>query len=74
MPQPAQWGMLRPWPPRSPVPLLTPYQASGEKREGAFYLWTRAEVEATLGNKQLAEVFCHHYYIKDNGNTDLSPM
>lgn len=37
-----------------------------EHAEGAFYVWTQAEIEAALGAD--AEVFNHHYGVKPSGN------
>ena len=44
---------------------------AGTKKEGAFYLWTDEEVKEALG--QHAPMFIAHYYIKPQGNADLSP-
>lgn len=44
---------------------------AGTKKEGAFYLWTEAEVKEVL--RQHAPMFMAHYYIKAEGNADLSP-
>lgn len=44
---------------------------AGTKKEGAFYLWTEEEVKEVLG--QHALMFIAHYYIKAQGNADLSP-
>ena len=44
---------------------------AGTKKEGAFYLWTEEEVKEVLG--QHAPMFITHYYIKPQGNADLSP-
>ncbi|XP_061411869.1 spermatogenesis-associated protein 20 isoform X2 [Lethenteron reissneri] len=49
---------------------------SGEKREGAFYVWTAAELRAILcdpvpgyaDGTMLADVFMHHYGTQDAGN------
>jgi hypothetical protein len=38
-----------------------------EKAEGAFYLWTQAEIEALLG-QPAAEWFCYRYGVEPNGN------
>ena len=43
----------------------------GKKSEGAFYVWTAEEVQEVLG--QRAELFMAHYYVKPNGNVDLTP-
>ena len=61
--------------------------ASGEgagHAEGAFYVWTRAEIAAALGGAEAvtgggtrptgvsaeAEFFCGHFGVKENGNVD----
>ncbi|KAF4085098.1 hypothetical protein AMELA_G00113460 [Ameiurus melas] len=53
-----------------------PMAESSEKREGAFCVWTAAEIrdllsntvaEATGGATQ-ADIFMHHYGVKDQGN------
>ena len=38
----------------------------GGKAEGAFYVWTRKELDAALGTA--AEVFNYHYGVQPNGN------
>jgi uncharacterized protein YyaL (SSP411 family) len=43
-----------------------PGSAEHTKREGAFYVWTRDEVDAALGPS--AEVFNFHYAVKAEGN------
>ncbi|KAG8054003.1 hypothetical protein GUJ93_ZPchr0001g29937 [Zizania palustris] len=48
------------------------YEGAPRKREGAFYVWTRKEIEDILGEN--AELFKNHYYIKSSGNCDLSRM
>ncbi len=42
-----------------------------EKREGAFYLWTKAEIDAVLGEG--AEAFCRHYHVQERGNVFNDP-
>ena len=44
----------------------------GKKTEGAFYLWTSKEVDEVLGPD--AALFKAHYYVKPEGNADLSRM
>lgn len=47
-----------------------------EKREGAFCVWTASEVrellpdvvEGAAGNATLADIFMHHYGVKEQGN------
>ena len=43
----------------------------GEKREGAFYLWTQQEVEALLGDD--ASVFARRYGVEAAGNAVQDP-
>ncbi len=43
-----------------------------EKREGAFYVWSRAEIEAVLGARD-ADIFCRRYGVKDGGNVEEDP-
>ena len=44
---------------------------AGTKKEGAFYMWTSEEIKEVLGGD--APVFISHYYVKDEGNADLTP-
>ncbi|MFL6569177.1 MAG: thioredoxin domain-containing protein [Chthoniobacterales bacterium] len=37
-----------------------------EHGEGAFYVWTQAEIERVLGDD--AAIFCSHYGVEENGN------
>jgi uncharacterized protein YyaL (SSP411 family) len=41
---------------------------SGEREEGAFYVWTPPEVEAAVEDEQDAELFCEHYGVTEAGN------
>ncbi len=43
-----------------------------EKREGAFYVWSRAEIEETLGPRD-ADIFCERYGVKAGGNVEEDP-
>lgn len=53
-----------------------PAAESSEKREGAFCVWTAAEVrellsdtvEEATGGATRADIFMHHYGVKDQGN------
>ncbi|MCJ8738530.1 hypothetical protein PDJAM_G00036840 [Pangasius djambal] len=53
-----------------------PTAESSEKREGAFCVWTAAEirellsntVEEATGGATQADIFMHHYGVKDQGN------
>jgi len=38
----------------------------GGKSEGAFYIWSKQEVDAALGSS--AEIFNYHYHVQPNGN------
>ena len=42
------------------------------KTEGAFYLWTEAEVDALLGDD--AEIVRRHYGIEEHGNAPQDPL
>jgi len=42
------------------------------KREGAFYLWTRTEIESQLV-RPAAEWLCHYYGVGDGGNVREDP-
>ncbi|AOS43869.1 hypothetical protein Verru16b_00927 [Lacunisphaera limnophila] len=50
-------------------------QGSSDKKaahaEGAFYVWTKAEIETVLGTD--AEFFCGHYDVKPDGNVASDP-
>jgi uncharacterized protein YyaL (SSP411 family) len=41
--------------------------SGGGHAEGAFYVWTRAEIGEVLGPDE-AEIFCRHYGVEENGN------
>ncbi len=43
-----------------------------EHAEGAFYVWTKEEIDAVLGAD--AEFFCTHFGIKAGGNVDQDPQ
>jgi len=43
-----------------------------EKREGAFYVWSREEIAETLGPRD-AEIFCDRYGVQPGGNVDEDP-
>ncbi len=45
---------------------------SGEKKEGAFYIWDAAEINTVL-DAQEAEIFNHYFGIEKNGNAQLDP-
>ncbi|AGB37363.1 thioredoxin domain-containing protein [Natronococcus occultus] len=42
--------------------------ATGEREEGAFFVWTPAEVREVLGDETDAELFCARYDITESGN------
>ena len=41
--------------------------------EGAFYLWTKAEIERNLESDS-AKIFCHHYGVDEHGNALSDPL
>ncbi|HVZ66120.1 MAG TPA: thioredoxin domain-containing protein [Lacunisphaera sp.] len=43
-----------------------------EHAEGAFYVWTKAEIEQVLGGD--AAFFCAHFGVKDGGNVAQDPQ
>jgi uncharacterized protein len=43
-----------------------------DKREGAFYVWGREEIEQTLGPRD-AEMFCQRYGVLSGGNVEEDP-
>jgi len=43
-----------------------------EKREGAFYVWSKEEIEDTLGPRD-AQIFCERYGVMAGGNVDEDP-
>jgi uncharacterized protein YyaL (SSP411 family) len=45
----------------------------GHSREGAFYVWTRQEIEEVLGT-ELTEAFSRRYGVKQNGNVEHDPQ
>ena len=46
---------------------------AGRKTEGAYYVWTAQEVDEVLGaDTERERAFKQHYYVKANGNVDLS--
>ncbi|KZT55456.1 DUF255-domain-containing protein [Calocera cornea HHB12733] len=47
------------------------YEKEGDpvKKEGAFYVWTIAQINALLGEEDGA-VFCQHFGVKDEGNVE----
>ena len=47
---------------------------AGKKSEGAYYVWTAQEIDEVLGPAtERGQAFKRHYYVKANGNVDLSP-
>ncbi|EJT98763.1 hypothetical protein DACRYDRAFT_110659 [Dacryopinax primogenitus] len=48
------------------------YEEEGDtiKKEGAFYVWTRAQITAALGEKD-GDAFCDHFGVKEEGNVGL---
>lgn len=47
-------------------------EADGGKREGAFYVWSREEIEQTLGRRD-AEIFCTRFGVEAAGNVEEDP-
>ena len=53
-----------------------PVAGDEQKKEGAFCVWTHKEVTTLLSQqefgscKNVAELFCAYYGIKENGNVD----
>lgn len=52
-----------------------PTKSSGEKKEGAFYVWTYDEINGLLSKEvadkkglKLSDVFCFHFTVKPKGN------
>ena len=46
---------------------------AGKKSEGAYYVWLAEEVDEVLGaDSERGRAFKRHYYVKANGNMDLS--
>jgi len=43
-----------------------------EQREGAFYVWTRAEIDAALAGPD-SEMFCFRFGVEENGNVEEDP-
>ncbi|KZT25472.1 hypothetical protein NEOLEDRAFT_1133418 [Neolentinus lepideus HHB14362 ss-1] len=50
------------------LPTLT----STKKEEGAFWVWTAAEIDKILGEQRASDIFKFHFSVKDNGNVDPS--
>lgn len=46
--------------------------SGGEKKEGAFYLWSRSEIERILSADE-AKIFCAYYSIGKEGNVPNDP-
>ena len=47
---------------------LEPHQGGeAHKKEGAFYVWSKKEIETVLGKKD-AEIFSDHFNVKESGN------
>ena len=47
--------------------------ASGEKHEGAFFIWSFQELAAALTSDEL-QTFTHHYGVKEKGNVEHDPF
>jgi uncharacterized protein YyaL (SSP411 family) len=48
-------------------------EGKGRKEEGAFYLWTKPEIERLLGS-DAAPVFNYYFGVEDTGNAPSDPM
>lgn len=50
-------------------------KGEGVKKEGAFYVWKRREVEEILGgaSSPQARLFVETYHVLEGGNATLSP-
>ena len=46
---------------------------SGEKKEGAFYLWSAEELRYALGDARLAAIFSFIYGVTEEGNVQHDP-
>ncbi|NTV05680.1 MAG: thioredoxin domain-containing protein [Chlorobiaceae bacterium] len=46
---------------------------SGEKQEGAFYLWSAGEIRDILGDEMLSAIFCFIFGIRVEGNALNDP-
>ena len=46
---------------------------TGKKEEGAFYLWTKPEIDRILGN-EAAPLFNYYFGVEDTGNAPSDPM
>lgn len=59
-----------------------PASGGPEKREGAFCVWTASEVrdllpdvvEGSTGSATQADIFMHHYGVKEQGNVALEQV
>ena len=50
----------------------SPTEEKPEHAEGAFYVWTKAEIETVLGAD--ADFFCTHFDVKPEGNVASDPQ
>ncbi|XP_003745636.1 spermatogenesis-associated protein 20 [Galendromus occidentalis] len=48
---------------------LESFDSSDHKKEGAFYVWTMAEIQKILSKKE-AKVFCEFFGVDEQGNVD----
>ncbi|TFK47477.1 DUF255-domain-containing protein [Heliocybe sulcata] len=49
-----------------------PTLASTKKEEGAFWVWTAADIEKIFGDKWASDIFRFHFSVKEEGNVDPS--
>ncbi len=45
---------------------------SSQKKEGAFYVWEKSEIEKILSQEE-SKIFCHYYNIDERGNVFSDP-
>src|SRR2546422_151527 len=48
-------------------------EGTGRKEEGAFYLWTKPEIDRFLGS-DAAPIFNYHFGVEDTGNAPSDPL
>ncbi|RUP45564.1 hypothetical protein BC936DRAFT_148009 [Jimgerdemannia flammicorona] len=47
-----------------------PSPTSLHKVEGAYYVWTKKEIEDVLRSARDVDIFCHHFGVREEGNVD----
>ena len=48
------------------------HSALAQKEEGAFYVWTKSEIESILPPEE-SQIWCRYYGVEDNGNVTNDP-